>query len=73
MVANVRGDQDAAGGIEREPVRLDAYGDLECFLLVTRREYRNSILATIAREDETIRFGDERTCPPRKPGIDSMY
>src|SRR5262249_10273429 len=58
--------QDATGGIEREPVRLDAYGDLESVPLVRRRECRDCILATIAREDETARFRDERTCHSRE-------
>src|SRR6516165_2300019 len=61
-VANVRGDQDATSGIEREHVRLHTYGDLESVPLGTRRKYRDGILATITREDETARFGDERTC-----------
>src|SRR5262249_10820040 len=65
---DVRGDQDATGGIEREPVRLDAYGDLEGIPLVTGREYRDGVLATIAREDETVRFGDERTCHSDEAG-----
>ena len=37
-------------------------------LLVTRREYRDGILATIAREDEIAGFRDERTCHCRQAG-----
>ena len=68
MVANVRGNQETTRGIEREPVRLNTYGDLESVPLVTRREYRDGILATIAREDETARLGDERTCHSHDAG-----
>ena len=53
-------------GVEREPVGLNTYGDLESVPLVTRRECRDCILAPIAREDETARFGDERTCHSRE-------
>ena len=59
---HVRGDQDATSGVEREPVRLNTYGDLESVPLVTRRECRDCVLATIACEDEPARFRDERTC-----------
>src|SRR5262245_66568893 len=49
-------------GVEREPVRLDAYRDLEGILLVPRCEHRDGILTPVAGEDEAVRFGDERTC-----------
>src|SRR5262245_10174017 len=65
-VADVRSNQDTTRGVEREPVRLDAYRDLEGILLVTRREHRDGILATVAREDEAVHFGDERTCYPHQ-------
>src|SRR5207248_7932775 len=53
-VAHVRGDQDPASGVERKPVRLNADSDLEGILLVTRREHRDGVLATVAREGETV-------------------
>jgi hypothetical protein len=49
-------------GSNASPFRLHTYGDLESIALGTRREYRDGILATIAREDEAARFRDERTC-----------
>src|SRR5215472_11339275 len=49
-------------------LRLNTYGDLESVPLVTRREYRDGILATIAREDEIARFRDERTCHCHQAG-----
>ena len=67
-VANVRGDEDAAGGVEREPVRLHAYGDLESVLLGTWRKHRDGVLASIGCEDESARFRHERTCHCRESG-----
>ena len=67
-VADVRSDQDAAGGVEREPIRLHAYGDLESVPLGTRRKHRDGILASIGREDEPARFRHERTCHCREAG-----
>src|SRR5262249_54367711 len=46
-VADVRGDQQAAQGIEGQPVRLHAEGDLERGPLGTGCEYRDGVLAAI--------------------------
>jgi len=55
-------------GSNASPVRLHTYGNLASVPLVTRREYRDGILATIAREDEAARFRDERTRHSRQAG-----
>src|SRR5437667_5279258 len=67
-VANVRGDQDAARGVERGSIRLHAYGDLEGIVLCTWRKHRDSVLTSIGREDESTRFRHERTCHSRESG-----
>src|SRR5436309_13885885 len=66
-VANVRGDQDAARGVERESIRLHAYGDLEGIVLCTWRKHRDSVLTSIGREDESTYFRHERTCHSHEP------
>jgi hypothetical protein len=60
-VSDVRSDQRTASGVECEPVRLHTDGDLEGVPLGTRREHRDGIFASVAREDEAARFGDQRT------------
>src|SRR5262249_59520689 len=62
VVASGRGDEVVTGGVEPAPVRLNTYSNLKGVLLVKGRKPRDGFLATIAREDETARFGYERTC-----------
>src|SRR5262249_6351590 len=46
---------------ERNPVRLDADGDLEPIPLVIRLEYRNGVLAPVGGEHQLALFGNQRT------------
>ncbi len=67
-VADIRGDQDAARGIESESVRFHADGNLESIPLGTWREHRDGVLAAIGRKDEPARLGHQRTCHRRESG-----
>ncbi len=66
-IADVRDEENAALGIEREPVRTHADADLERLVLAPDRKDGDRVLPPVGREDEVVLVGDERPRDAREP------